>query len=95
VELAVIATVQTYFAFSTERVCDVVSQIFENVFVRRFVGKLKKSLVVELGLVGEQGHGKCVAYAKDEPRIEEERLFWKNQRGILLDARTVISQFYQ
>lgn len=94
VELKVIATVQTYFEFSTERICDVVSQLFENVFVRRFVAKLKTSLVFELGLVGEEGHGKCAAYAKDEPRIEDERLFWENQKDILQRAKNIISQLY-
>jgi hypothetical protein len=95
VELAVIATVQTYFEFSTERICDVVSQLFENFFVRRFVAKLRTSLVFELELVGEQGHVKCVAYVKDEPRIEAERLFWENRKDILQRAKNVISQFYQ
>jgi Dynamin GTPase effector domain len=94
VELSVVAAVEAYFAFSTERVCDVVSQLFENVFVREFVSRLKKSLVVELGLVGEHGHTKCVGYAKDEPQIEQEREGLKKQKDILLAARNVISQFY-
>jgi Dynamin GTPase effector domain len=95
VELSVVATVQAYFAFSTERVCDVVSQLFENIFVRGFVSRLNKSLVVDLGLVGEHGHAKCVGYAKDEPRIAEERKSLQKQKSILLDARNVISQFYK
>jgi Dynamin GTPase effector domain len=95
VELELIATVQAYFDFSTERICDVVSQLFENIFVRRFVARLKKSLVLDLGLVGEQGHLKCVAYARDEPRIEEERQVLKKQKDILLKAKQIISQFYQ
>jgi len=95
VELELIATVQAYFDFSTERICDVVSQLFENNFVKHLVNRLKKSLVLELGLVGAEGHSKCVLYAKDNPQIENERETLNRQRGILLEAKKVISQFYQ
>ena len=94
VELEVIATVQAYFEFSTESICDVASQLFENVFVRRFVSRLKKYLIVDLGLVGEDGHSKCVTFARDEPRVEEERQLLEKQKEILLKANDIITKFY-
>jgi hypothetical protein len=94
VELEVIATIQTYFQFSTERICDVVSMLFERAFVHNSVQSLKRTLEDRLGLVGENGLSNCKKFAKDEPQIEEQRQLLKRQKEILLNARKVIYEFY-
>ena len=92
-ELEVIAGVLGYFKIASTRIIDVIPMFIEHEFLIGFSVELRKTLVTNLGLTGDNGVQKCLEYAADDPDIRDARVKLNGELEILDDVTNILSRY--
>ena len=88
-----IAGVLGYFKIASTRIIDVIPMFIEHEFVIGFSDELRKTLVRNLGLTGDNGVQKCLEYAADDPDIRDARVKLNGELEILDDVTNILSRY--